>query len=79
LRPMQNVQVKAKLGEQNVSTFTNDEGAFKIPGFGKDTVADSVTVTCAKQGYRTVDTSRRRLSGAADAPVVIECLLEPVQ
>jgi hypothetical protein len=78
LRPMQNVQVKAELGGQQVSTFTNDEGSFKIPGFGKETVADSVTVTCAKQGYRTIDMSRRRLSGAADAPVVIECLLGPV-
>jgi hypothetical protein len=78
LRPMQNVQVKAELGQQQVSTFTNDEGSFKIPGFGKETVADSVTVTCGKQGYRTIDMSRRRLSGAADAPVVIECLLEPV-
>jgi hypothetical protein len=77
LRPMQNVQVKAELGQQQVATFTNDEGSFKIPGFGKDTVADSVTVTCAKQGYRTIDMSRRRLSSAADAPVVIECLLGP--
>ena len=76
LRPMQNVQVKAELGEQRVSTYTSDEGSFKIPGFGKDTVADSVTISCAKEGYRTLDISRRRLSGAADAPVVVECLME---
>jgi hypothetical protein len=77
LRPMQNVQVKAEVGEQRVSTYTNDEGTFKIPGLGKETAADSVAITCSKQGYRTLDMSRRRLSGAADAPVVIECLLEP--
>jgi hypothetical protein len=77
LRPMQNVQVRAEVGEQKVSTYTNDEGTFKIPGLGKETAADSVVITCAKQGYRTLDMSRRRLSGAADAPVVIECLLEP--
>jgi hypothetical protein len=76
LRPVQNVQVKAELGEQRVSTYTSDEGSFKIPGFGKDTVADDVTITCAKEGFRTLDISRRRLSGAADAPVVVECLLE---
>src|ERR1700750_3014572 len=75
LRPMQNVQVRAEVGEQKVSTYTNDEGTFKIPGLGKETAADSVVITCAKQGYRTLDMSRRRLSGAADAPVVIECLL----
>jgi hypothetical protein len=78
LRSVQGVQVKAEFGEQRVSTFTNDEGAFKIPSFGKETVVDSVTITCSKQGYRTLDISRRRLSSAADAPVVIECLLEPM-
>jgi hypothetical protein len=79
LRPMQNVQVRAEVGERRVSTYTNDEGSFKIPGFGKETAADSVTITCAKDGYRTLDISRSRLSGAADAPVVIECLLEPMR
>jgi hypothetical protein len=78
LRPVQSVQVRAEVGERRISTYTNDEGSFKIPGFGKETAADSVTITCAKQGYRTLDISRRRLSSAADAPVVIECLLEPV-
>jgi len=79
LRPMQKVQVQAALGERRMSTYTNDEGSFKIPGFGKETAADSVTITCAKDGYRTLDISRSRLSGAADAPVVIECLLEPMR
>jgi hypothetical protein len=78
LRPVQNVQVKAELGEQRISTYTNDEGSFKIPGFGKDIAADSVAISCAKEGYRTLDMSRRRLSSAADAPVVVECLLERV-
>ena len=76
LRPIQNVQVKAELGEQRISTYTSDEGSFKIPGFGPDIAVDGVAITCAKAGYRTVDLSRRRLSGAADAPVVIECLME---
>jgi hypothetical protein len=35
-------------------------------------------ITCSKEGYRTLDVSRRRLSSAADAPVVIECLLAPM-
>jgi hypothetical protein len=78
LRSMQGVQVKAALGEQQVSTYTNDEGSFKIPSFGKETVVDNVAITCSKEGYRTLDISRRRLSGAADAPVMIECLLEPM-
>jgi hypothetical protein len=35
-----------------------------------------VTISCAKEGYRTLDITRRRLPGAADAPVVFECLPE---
>jgi hypothetical protein len=45
LRPVQKVQVSAELGERRMSTYTNDEGSFKIPSFGKDTPADSVTIT----------------------------------
>jgi hypothetical protein len=78
LRPVQRAQVSAELGERRMSTYTNDEGSFKIPSFGKDTQPDSVTITCSKEGYRTLDVSRRRLSSAADAPVVIECLLAPI-
>jgi len=79
LRSMQGVKVKAQFGEQQTSTYTNDEGSFKIPSFGKETVVDNVIITCAKDGFRTLDISRRRLSSAADAPVVIECLLEPMR
>jgi hypothetical protein len=79
LRSVQGVHVKAQFGEQQTSTYTNDEGSFKIPSFGKETVVDNVIITCARDGFRTLDISRRRLSSAADAPVVIECLLEPMQ
>ena len=78
LHSIQKVQVKAELGQRRISTYTNAEGHFKIPGFGKETVADNVTITCTKEGYRTLDVSRRRMSAAADAPIEIECLLEPV-
>ena len=79
LRPVQKVQVSAELGERRMSTYTNDEGSFKIPSFGKETVVENVAISCSKEGYRTLDVSRRRLSSAADAPVMIECLLEPLR
>ena len=77
LRSIPKVQVKAEFGQRRISTFTNAEGHFKIPSFGKETVVDNVTITCTKEGYHTLDVSRRRMSAAADAPVEIECLLEP--
>jgi hypothetical protein len=77
LKSLQNVQVKAELGARRMMVNTNAEGHFKLPSFGKETVADSVTISCAKKGYRTLDVSRRRMSNDADSPIEIECLLEP--
>jgi hypothetical protein len=77
LKPVPKVLVKAELGARRISTYSSAEGHFKIPSFGKETVADSVVVTCAKDGYRTVDVARRAMSAAADAAIEIECLLDP--
>jgi hypothetical protein len=77
LKYLQNVRVTAELGARRMLINTNAEGHFKLPSFGKDTVADDVTISCTKTGYRTVDISRRRMANDGDAPVSVECLLEP--
>jgi hypothetical protein len=78
LRSIEHVQVKAELGARRIMVQTNIEGRFKLhPNFGKDVLPDSITISCAKEGYQTIDVSRRRMSSAADAPVEVDCLLEP--
>jgi hypothetical protein len=77
LKYLQNVRVTAELGGRRMLINTNSDGHFKLPSFGKDTVADDVTISCTKTGYRTVDISRRRMANDGDAPVSVECLLEP--
>jgi hypothetical protein len=78
LRSIEHVQVKAELGARRIMVQTDIEGRFKLhPNFGKEVLPDSITISCAKQGYQTIDVSRRQLSSAADAPVEINCLLEP--
>jgi len=78
LRPLEHVQVRAELGARRIMVQTNIEGGFKLhPNFGKDVLADSITISCAKEGYQTIDVSRRPMSSAADAPVEVDCLLEP--
>ena len=77
LKPLQNVQIKAQLGARRMFVNTNVEGRFKLPSFGKDTVADDVTISCAKEGYNSLDVSKRRMSNATDSPIAIDCLLEP--
>jgi hypothetical protein len=79
-RPLAAVQVKI-LAKDRWPVFinTNDEGNFVLGGLGKAVNPDTVEIACAKQGYRTLDVLRRRMSRAEDAPVEIECLLEPVK
>jgi hypothetical protein len=78
LRSIEHVQVKAELGVRRIIVQTNADGQFKLrPNFGSDVASDSITVSCAKEGYETLDVSRRRMSSAADAPVEINCLLAP--
>jgi hypothetical protein len=80
LRSIAGVRAKAELGARRILVNTNAEGQFKLhPNFGHDVSSDSITISCAKEGYQTLDVSRRRMSSAADAPVQVDCLLEPKQ
>ncbi len=79
-KPIPGVVVRGKVTTGRGSPIlvnTNGEGKFKLPGFGKSVDADNVEISCAKQGYRTIDVIRRRVARDFDAPVEIECLLEP--
>jgi len=78
LRLIDHVQVKAELGARRIMVQTSVEGRFKLhPNFGKDVLPDAIAISCAKEGYQTIDVSRRQMSSAADAPVEVDCLLEP--
>jgi len=78
LRSIAGVLVKAELGARRIFVNTDAEGRFKLhPNFGTEISSDSITISCAKVGYQTLDVSRRRMSNAADAPVEVDCLLEP--
>jgi hypothetical protein len=76
-KTMQNVRVTVEYKGRRMLINTNSDGHFKLPSFGADTVADDVTVSCTKTGFRTVDISRRRMANDGDAPVSVDCLLEP--
>jgi hypothetical protein len=80
MKPVQGAVIKGKLATGRavpIAVNTNDEGRFKLPGFGKGIDPASVEISCAKQGYKTLDVIRRRVGSDADAPVEIECLLDP--
>ncbi len=79
LAPVPGVLVQAELGKLRIMVRSNSEGVYKlIPGFGADIKGDSVTIACSKDGYDTVDVSRREVSSKpAHELVVAECLLAP--
>ena len=79
LAPVSEVAVKAELGNRRIIVRSNNEGVYKlIPNFGADIKGDSVEISCSKDGYETVDVSRRELSSSkAHELVVAECLMAP--
>jgi hypothetical protein len=78
MKPLYNFVVKVQATGSPVTFLvnTNDEGRLKLPGLGKQVDPDKVAITCSKDGYRTVEVMRRRISSAADSPVEIECRLD---
>ena len=78
LKSIEDVQVKAEMGARRITVRTDADGRYKMRlNFGKDVASDSITVSCAKEGFETIDVSRRRMSTAANAPVEVDCLLSP--
>ncbi|MGE0626263.1 MAG: carboxypeptidase-like regulatory domain-containing protein [Hyphomicrobiaceae bacterium] len=76
--PLEGVLVRGEV-KNSLRMFvirTDPDGRFRRPGLGADIDADTVTITCEKNGYRTVEVLRRRLPGDTHAPVEVECLLE---
>jgi len=58
-----------------VVTRTNSMGVYKIPGFAKDIDPNTVTISCAKDGYKQTDALRRPPSDPKD-PIETECTLQ---
>lgn len=81
LEPVADVRFKAQV--RGTMRFfiaqTDEDGRFKRNGLGTDVDPEKVDVTCEKDGFRTVDVLRKRLSNAKNAAVEVECLLEKIK
>ena len=79
LKPIPGVQIRAETGGRRILVRTNSEGVYRlIPNFGDGVTASQVAITCAKDGYETVDVSRRELQDKKVKELVVaECLLAP--
>ena len=69
--------MRAEFGKgQVILTHTDPEGRFRFGAFGAAVNPDSVKINCVMKGYKLVDVLRRP-GPAADAPIEVQCLLEP--
>ncbi|MGE3643908.1 MAG: carboxypeptidase-like regulatory domain-containing protein [Beijerinckiaceae bacterium] len=78
MKPLEGVRVKAQLKGRPLPVIANTDadGRFSIRGFGRNADPANVTVACEMDGFKLLDLTRRRVSKAADAATVIECLFE---
>ena len=75
---VEDARVVAELSSGGAALVTRSdaEGRYRIAGFGKDINPDDVIIACSKEGYKSLDTIRNRLSDDPNAPIEVDCLLE---
>jgi hypothetical protein len=66
-----------KAGNTDLITRSDATGHYRIPGFSKDTAADTVDVACSKEGYKQTAMQKRRSDAAnPNAPIEVDCVLQ---
>ena len=76
-KPLEGVRVKVAVTGTRMFlvVLTDEEGRFRLEGFGRDIQAEKIEVTCDKTGYRVVEANRRQMGKHARSPIEIECLM----
>jgi Carboxypeptidase regulatory-like domain len=74
--PEARVVATFKAGNTDLITRSDATGHFRIPGFSKTATADSIEVSCSKDGYKQTASLKRRPLVASDAaPIEVDCVL----
>ena len=62
------------------STFfvtADSRGHYRIPGFKRDIDPKTITINCAKSGYKLVSKDRRVMRNNPNAPIEVNCFMAP--
>ena len=76
-KPLEGVRVKVAVTGTRMFlvVLTDEEGRFRLEGFGRDIPGKKVKVTCEKSGYRVVEASHQQMGKHPKSPIGVECLL----
>lgn len=73
--PDARVTAEFKAGGASLITRSDAAGAYNISAFNAETDPKEVVITCAKDGYRYVETVKRNPNVVAGQPVEADCIL----
>jgi len=76
-KPLEGVRVKVAITgtPMFLVVLTDEQGRFRLEGFGRDIPADKIEVSCDMKGYRVVEASHRQMGKQVGSPIGVECLL----
>lgn len=76
-KPLEGVRVRVAVTGTRMFlvVLTDEEGKFRLEGFGRDIPGKKIRVTCEKSGYRVVEAGHQQMGKHPRSPIGVECLL----
>ena len=76
-KPLEGVRVRVAVTGTRMFlvVLTDEEGRFRLEGFGRDIPGNKIKVTCEKDGYRAVEAGHQQMGKHPRSPIGVECLL----
>lgn len=78
LKPLKGVHVNAKRKSTPypIITTTDEDGRFRISGFGAEFSSDNIEITCSLDGWSLAHFEPKKINTEPQSPIEVECLME---
>ncbi len=75
--PIPEAKLTVEIKSGTVILRANDEGHFRVVGFGASVNPDDVKFACSKEGYKQYAATKQVTSDGPTAPVEVDCIMVP--